>query len=193
VEGETLRQWCSAYARWHYPDQIGGGCEGEPAVRRFPNVKGAIDDDLLGIIKREKITPEQYSAVYSALKKENPQLQLWTVVYTHELKKESWEGFQPFTDVISLWEWDAVRLPDLARHVDRCKEIFPGKSINIGCYLRDFVRKSGVAMDMLKAQWDQVLRLVSDGSVAGYSILGGFLIDMHTEQARWIRDFIAAH
>jgi hypothetical protein len=71
--------------------------------RRWPNVAGAIDDDLLGIIKREKITPEQYAAVSRALKKDNPALKLWTVVYTKELKPESWAGFQPYTDVNSLW------------------------------------------------------------------------------------------
>ena len=160
---------------------------------KYPFVKGAIDDDLLGVIKREKITPEQYGSVSKALKGDNPDLRLWTVVYTKELKKESWAGFEPFMDVITLWEWDAANLPNLPRHVDRCRELFPGKPINLGCYLRDFVRKQGVAMDMLKLQWEFVLKCVADGSIEGYSILGGFLIDMHPKQAAWVRDFIKAH
>ena len=159
----------------------------------YPFVKGAIDDDLLGIIRREKITPEQYGSVYAALKKTSPHLRLWTVVYTTELKKENWAGFLPFLDVVHLWEWNADNLPNLARQIDLCRELFPGKPINVGCYLRDFVKKRGIAMDRLKTQWELVLKLVGEGAIEGYSILGGFLIDMHPEQATWVRDFIRAN
>ncbi|MBM3889909.1 MAG: hypothetical protein FJ388_12400 [Verrucomicrobia bacterium] len=161
--------------------------------RRHSLITGAIDDDLLGIIKREKIAPEQYGAVHRALKRDNPKLKLWTVVYTHELKKESWAGFEPCMDVVNLWEWNAAKLPDLPRNVALCRELFPGKLINLGCYLRDFVTKQGVPMEMLKVQWGVVRKALADGTLQGYSILGGFLIDMHPEQATWVRDFIRAN
>jgi hypothetical protein len=161
--------------------------------RRHPLITGAIDDDLLGIIKREKIAPEQYGAVHRALKSDNPKLKLWTVVYTHELKKESWAGFEPYMDVVNLWEWNAAKLPDLPLNVALCRELFPGKPINIGCYLRDFTLLDGVPMERLKAQWEFVRKALRDGTIQGYSILGGFLIDMHPEQATWVRDFIKAN
>jgi hypothetical protein len=159
--------------------------------RNFPNIKGAIDDDLLGIIKRENITPEQYAAVYRALKKDNPNLRLWIVVYTKELNKEVWEGFQPFVDVISLWEWDARNIPEFPDRLEECRKIFPKKPINVGCYLRDFPSLSGMPLDRLQMQWEQVRKWTADGTIEGYSILGGFLIDMHPEQAAWVRRFIA--
>ena len=182
----------------HYLDgTIATKCEEAARVsalaRAYPNIQGAIDDDLLGIIKREKITPEQYAAVREALRREQPGLKLWTVVYTKELKPESWAGFQPHLDVVSLWESAVADLPKLPHYIDQCRAIFPGKPINLGCYLRDFYRNQGVAMDMLKVQWELVRKWVDDGTIQGYSILGGFLIDMHTEQAAWIRDFIKAN
>jgi hypothetical protein len=161
--------------------------------RRHPRVTGAIDDDLLGAIKREKITPEQYSAVYRALKQDNPKLKLWTAVYTHELKKESWAGFEPCMDVVNLWEWNATKLPELPQNVALCRELFPGKPVILGCYLRDFATKQGVPMEMLKVQWEFVRKALRDGTIQGYSILGGFLIDMHPQQAAWVRDFIKAN
>jgi len=161
--------------------------------RSFRNVTGAIDDDLLGIIKREKIKPEQYSKVHEALKKDNPALKLWTVVYSHELNKNDWAGFADLFDVISLWVWASKDLVNLDRYVEQCREIFPGKAINIGCYLRDYTLSAGVPMKLLKHQWELVRKYVSAGTIQGYSILGGFLIDMHPEQARWVRDFIADH
>jgi hypothetical protein len=48
-------------------------------------------------------------------------------------------------------------------------------------------------MDLLKFQWERVVKYLDAGLIAGYSILGTTLIDEHLEQARWIRDFIARH
>ena len=161
--------------------------------RQYPNITGAFDDDLYGKIKAEHITPEQYAAVHRAVKSANPKLKHWGVVYSHELKKENWAGFADLLDVITLWVWASKDLLHLDRYVEQCREIFPGKTINIGCYLRDFTLLDGVPMDMLKTQWEFVRKALHDGTLQGYSILGGFLIDMHPEQATWVRDFIRAN
>ena len=142
--------------------------------RAFPNIKAAIDDDLQWIIRREGITPEDYATVYEAVKKDNPNLKLWSCVYTHELGgdttpkygvsagKEDWVGFTQFMDVINLWVQDAGDLPNLDRYIDQCGEVFPDKPIILGCYLRDLVQYptiAGVPMDMLKVQWEHVLEV----------------------------------
>ena len=163
--------------------------------RSFPNVTGAIDDDLLGIIRREKIKPEQYRLVYEALKRENPELSLWVVVYDTELEKENWAGFEPFADVVNLCVGHETEdFPRLGDFLDQCGEIFPGKPVNLIYRLRDFRQRpvGPVHMDLLAEHWRDIRKYVDQGRLSGYSILGGFLIDMHPEQARWVRDFIAA-
>ena len=162
--------------------------------RSFRNVTGAIDDDLLGIIRREKITPRQYREVYEALKKENPRLKLWVVVYDTELDAENWTGFEPFVDVVNLCVGNETKdFPQLGHFLDRCGKIFPGKPVNLIYRLRDFrIRPVGpVRMDLLKQHWKDIREYVDRGRLSGFSILGGFLIDMHPEQAKWVRDFIA--
>lgn len=159
----------------------------------FPNITAIYDDDLLGKIKQEKITPREYSRVRDAARAHNPALKLWAVVYTHELDPANWAGFQDCIDVVSLWVWNSAHLDRLDADVARCQAIFPGKPIILGCYLRDFTLLAGLPMDRLEYQWNGVLEYVNSGAIAGYSILGGFLIDLHEEQARWVRDFIAAH
>ena len=164
--------------------------------RSFPNVTGAIDDDLLGIIRREKITPQQYRPVYETLKKENPELKLWIVVYDRELDKNHWAGFQPFADVINLCVGNQTKdFSRLGHFLDQSEEIFPGKPVSLIYRLRDFGSRplGPVPMDLLESHWKDILRYVEQGRLSGYSILGGFLIDMHPDQARWVRDFIAAH
>lgn len=184
----------------HYLDgKISTKCEEARAVgrlsRRFPNITGAVDDDLLGIIKRESIKPAQYALVYEALKKANPDLKLWTVVYDRELDQKNWAGFEPFMDIVNLCVGNETRdFPKLGQYLDQCNELFSDRPINLIYRLRDFGHKplGGVRMDLLQQHWEDIRKYVEQGRLSGYSILGGFLIDMHTEQARWLRDFIAA-
>lgn len=187
----------SAPMRMHHDGRIERKCReaeivGELSLKH-PIVTGAFDDDLYGKIKTEHLKPDDYAAVHRAVKRINPKLKHWGVVYAHELKKENWAGFTDFLDVISFWVWKSQDLANLDRHVEQCRELFPGKPINLGCYLRDFTLLDAVPMDRLKLQWERVLKLVAAGTIQGYSIISGKLIDMHPEQATWVRDFIKAN
>jgi len=57
-----------------------------------------------------------------------------------------------------------------------------------GCYLRDFFVHRPRPLDMLKFQWEQILKHVANGTIDGYSILAAYLIDGQREEARWVRD-----
>ena len=160
---------------------------------RFPNITGAVHDDMLGLIKGEDFPPEKYAEVYDALKSQNPDLKLWAVVYTHELDPDQWAAFQRFMDVICLWVWECKNLPHLDEYIDRCRELFPDKPLMLGCYMRDYPTRAPVPMEMIKLQWEPLLRHVVAGTLDGYSLLGAVLIDGQQEQANWIRDFIAAN
>lgn len=159
----------------------------------FPNVTGGFDDDLLGKVQAEGITVEQYAAVGEALKRHNPALRHWGVVYAHELDPNNWRGFEEILDFVTLWVWESKDLFDLDRYLDCTQDIFPGLPIVLGCYLHDYTLGTAVPMDRLRFQWNKVVEYLAEGRIAGYSILGGFLIDAHEAEARWVRDFIAAH
>ncbi len=148
---------------------------------------------MRGLVQRENITPAQYAEVYNALRSANPDLKLWAVVYTHELKPEEWAGFEPFLDVVNLWVWEAGNLPHLDEYLAQCRELFPDKPLILGCYLRDYPTVAPVPMNLLKRQWERLLWHIQEGTIDGYSILGAVLIDGHQEQANWVRDFISAN
>jgi hypothetical protein len=158
-----------------------------------PNIVGGFHDDLLGLIRKQGITPEQYSTVSRALKTANPNLKLWAVVYTTELDNKHWAGFKRYIDVVNLWDENAKNLKNLDRNVDRCRGVFPGKPIVLGFYLRDYATLGPMPLDALKLQWGKVLDYVRNGTITGYSILAACYIDGQQEQARWVRDFIAAN
>jgi len=159
----------------------------------FPNMSGAFHDDMLGLARRESVTPDEYAEVYGALKRQNPDLDLWVVVYAHELAADEWAAFGQYMDVVNLWVWEAKDLPNFDEYIERARALFPGKPLNLGCYLRDYPTVAPVPMDMVKLQWETLLRHLEAGTVDSYSILAAVLIDGHQEQANWIRDFIAAN
>ncbi|MGQ9554726.1 MAG: hypothetical protein ACUVWR_11495 [Anaerolineae bacterium] len=160
---------------------------------KYPNITGAIHDDMLGLIKREGYTPEQYVQVKEALHSANPKLKLWAVVYTHELDAANWAGFLPYIDIVSLWVWRYFDLPKMEESIKLCREIFPDRPLNLGCYLRDYVSGRGVPMEWIRYQWELIPEYLDSGLIDGFSILGNVTIDAHTEQAAWIREFIASH
>ena len=157
----------------------------------FANVSGAIIDDCSGIFHYDAYHAGRPQQIREALRHANPRLKLWLVVYTHELHLAQWQSFLPCMDIVNLWVWKYEDLPHLEEHVARCAEVFPGKDIVIGCYLRDYPAKMGVPLDLLKGQFETILRLWEGGRISGYSILAGCLIDMHPPQAEFVREFIA--
>lgn len=196
-------------AKWTYHDEADGGSghtvDGRPErvlseaklvsdlSLKYPNLTGAFHDDMLGLARREGLTPEQYVEVYAAVKSANPKLKLWVVIYTHELDAPEWEGFGQFVDIVNLWIWNAGELPRQDEQIARCQEVFPGKPIIMGAYLRDYPTVAPVPMDLMRVQWDSIRRHCESGTLAGYSILSGNLIDGHLQQAMWIRDFIKSN
>lgn len=161
---------------------------------KFPNVTGAFLDDFAGIIKRHPDGSTELARVRTALTDGRPDLKLWTVVYSHELDADFWRPYLPLVDVVNLWVWESTKdLLKLDEYVDRAGAVFAGKPLVIGCYVRDYPTAAAVPMELVKFQFERIVRYLQEGKIAGYSILGAVLIDVHPKQACWIRDFIAAH
>ena len=158
---------------------------------QFPNVTGAINDDTVTGLKEQGYSPEDYGRVYAAMRRHNPNLKHWWLLFPRELNEESWQGFEPFVDAITFWQWKYDI--DLDAAVDRCAELFPGTPVYLGCYLRDYVAKAPMPIDILQDRFERIVRYLEEGRIAGYAILGTVLIEGHLEQAEWIRDFIARH
>ncbi|MFV1965530.1 MAG: hypothetical protein ACC628_08925 [Pirellulaceae bacterium] len=170
--------------------------EGENVARlakRFPNITGVYCDDLMGLMKRAEYGPDAFGAVRNAIRGLNPDLNLWTVVYAHELRHaEFWTGMRPHIDVVTLWIWKSEDISHMREYVDQCHELFPDTPIVMGVYLRDYTNVAPVPVDRVLVQMEGIADLIEKEKLAGYSILAAVLIDGHRAQADAIRDFIAA-
>jgi len=159
----------------------------------FANVRGAMLDDLLGAVRSQGYAPETCADIRAALRSRNPNLQVCSTVYTHELEADKWTAIGELIDVVFLWVWQSENLFALDEGVQRCRELFPGKPIVMGCYMRDYTLQAPVPMDRLRHQWERIPGYLEAGLVNGFCILGAYLIDRHPENAEWIREFIRTH
>lgn len=156
--------------------------------RRFPNVQGGIIDDASNMF-RHKSYAEVAAGIKAALTAE-AELRLWVVVYSHQVELAEWDTLKPHMDVVNLWLWDCREIPRLEEHVAHCERQFPGIRIVVGSYLRDFPSRAGVPLELLREQYEGMLRLWEAGRIEGYNILGAFLIDQDEAQAEWVRGFL---
>jgi hypothetical protein len=159
----------------------------------FTNVKGAYFDDMLAKSDYGALSSEEYTSVRDTLRRAGSELKLWAVVYPSELDGKDWAGFKPQMDVINLRIPAAKDLPNLNRYVNKCREVFPGKALVLTGYLWDYSTKSTIPQNLLKQQWESIAKYLEDGKIAGYVVFAAFLIDGNQKEARWVKDFIAAH
>ncbi len=153
----------------------------------FPNVTGAFIDDTSGEMEYDNYSADTSGLIGEAVRAAD--LDLWIVVYTHQLEPEMWAPWVDQVDVINLWVWNCGDLPEIDSYIARCRELFPEKRLTMGIYIRDYPLREGVPIDLLEIEMSAIARHLEAGTLDGYGILATCLIDQHPEQAEFIRDF----
>jgi hypothetical protein len=186
--------------------QIGANCRNPEAVPadtvteaeqlsafslRYPNIVGAVIDDF--DVGSEKFSAAKISAIRQALRSHNPALQLYVVTYTHKLH-EGYEDLLPSIDVVTLWVWRQDDLAKLDASLQVIRREFPGKPVHLGVYLDDYGQtKVGMPLERLAFQLDRARAYLAEGTLQGLIILGDREISKHTQQAAFVRDYLAQH
>jgi len=153
---------------------------------RYRNIVGGIIDDLIHTRKVNEV-----EEAYCALKRYNPELQLYGVIYTHEFDLPVLEEYLPYIDVVNIWVWENTKnLRNLDSYIERCPEVFPGKPILLGLYLYDYPTKQPMPKELLEFEFKKAVQYVKDEKIIGFSILASSLIDHFPETARWVREFL---
>lgn len=153
-----------------------------------PNLAGVIIDDFSNNL--DKYPPDSLARIHRRLKARGDDLQLYTVVYTRDLGLD-FKPYLPSIDVVSLWIWESKDLPDLDRHIERCREAFPNKPIVLGLYVYEYPKADFVPLDLVQFEFRKARDYSRRGLIAGYQVLGSYFTkELETPQARWVRDFL---
>ena len=160
---------------------------------KFPGITGGMLDDMTS--DELTVTPEkvqQIAAISKSLKKHNPALELYGVVYQHELAEKDFSELLPYLDGVTLWFWNQEQLLELERHVTHCRCLFHKKKILLGMFIHDYgTADAGTLPELLIHQLKGARQLLEDGKIHGLVILGDRELLKWPEQAAAIRGFLA--
>ena len=160
---------------------------------KYPNIKGGMMDDMTAQL--QEITPEkvaQIAEVNRHLKMHNPDLELFGVVYCHELGKKDYSQIHPLLDGVNLWFWQQEELLEVEEYVDLCRKNFPGKKILMGLFLHDYgTADAGALPELLLHQLSWARLYLAQGKINGLVILGDREIMKWPEQAAAVKGFLA--
>ncbi len=159
---------------------------------QFPNIQGGIIDDLIGNYGYT-ISRAEVKEIAAALKRHNAKLQLYAVVYVHELDLEATRILQPLIDGVNLWVWAKQDLPDLDLAIEKCRRVFPGKPIMLGAFMHDYgACELGMPPKLLDYQLRKARDYLAAGKIHDLVILGDREIAKWPGATRTVKRFLAS-
>lgn len=164
-------------------------------ARRFPNVRGAIMDDVFRTPTAEnprisKWSAEQVRQFHERLQAASPPLPLWSVLYLdRDLDKPVKEYLAEF-DVITLWTWWSKNLDALENNVGCVERLAPGKRLVLGCYMYDYGADQPMSVAAMERQCQTGLEWLKTGRIHGMIFLTSCLCDLDLESVEWTRTWI---
>ena len=196
LHGKYKRMLCQINANCRTPGAQEGGSDERNAEilsrlsLRYPNIVGAMCDDVTTNYMKI-VLPERFEACYRALKKHNPSLRMYGVVYTHELDIKDFSYIQPYMDVVNLWFWHKDEILEYDEKIELCRRAFPGKPIIQGVFLHEYGRSdTGNLPELLTYQLDKAREYMTRGIVEGVILLGDREIKKWPESAEAVRSYL---
>jgi hypothetical protein len=174
----------------------------------LPNLRGVILDDYFsrltafpasGVLTREAraghtLSLEALREVRRRLDAAGPPLDVWVVLYAHEL------GWGPLLaphlalcDVVTLWTWQASDLVSLEESFARFEGVVGGRRKALGVYLWDYAAKQPMPLEGLARQSALGLRWLREGRIEAMIFLPSCVCDLGLESVGWARRWVAEH
>ena len=155
--------------------------------KTLPNLRGGIMDDFFG---SERANLDWVKAYAAALHEAG--LELWVVLYGHQMETPRLREFLECCDVVSFWTWRADELPLLEGRLEKLREMVPGKRIALGCYMWDFGVGKPISLKDMEYQCGLAHDQWRAGRISEIIMLGSPLCGMDIEAVAWSRDWIAS-
>lgn len=163
---------------------------------RFPNICGAIMDDFFQRPtgnKDERVlspySPEQISQVKNKLNGSGRKLDLFIVVYDHQLHLPVKEHLNS-CDVITFWTWVAKDLVNMEENFEKLEKMCPSRRKMLGCYMYDYGGSQLMPVESMKKQCETGLRWLKEGRIEGMIFLASCVCDLEYESVEFTRDWI---
>lgn len=162
---------------------------------RYPNICGVIMDDFLQRRPTEDgvgaaYTPEQLSQIRKQLAIGNKKLDLWVVLYSHQVDLPIGKYLEQ-CDVVAYWTWRAKEIETLEQNFRRFEEVYPSCRKILGCYMYDYGDKKEMPVHLMEKQCRLGTRWLREGRIEGMIFLASCICDLGLEAVEWTRNWIA--
>jgi hypothetical protein len=157
----------------------------------YPNIIGGIMDDFFSDARMQVYTADVIRDIAAALHEQN--LNLWTVLYTHELTKPI-AAHLAHCDVITFWTWNGGDLTDLEDNLTRLEETLTApKPIYQGVYFWNYGASRPLTMEQMEHQLETGYRLYEAGRIKGMVFCSNCIADIGLETVAFTRKWLDAH
>ena len=160
---------------------------------RFPNICGVMMDDFfLGRSEDGKVAvfdPEELAEIRSRLAVDGRNLDLWVVLYRHNLDPSVRDHLEQ-CDVVAYWTWRAEELVELERDFEEVERLCPSPRKVLGCYMWDYGAGKPMSVSSMEHQCRLGLRWLREGRIEGMIFLANCICDLDLETVEWTRNWI---
>lgn len=161
-------------------------------AEKFPNFTGVMMDDFFSDPATGKVAVhdvESLNAIQKQLTVSNRKLDLWVVLYNHQLEHPVGPHLAT-CDVVTFWTWNASQLTELEQNFTRAEEIAPSPRKILGCYMYDYGDRQSMPVDLMQLQCEIGLQWLRDGRIDGMIFLASCICDLELETVEWTREWI---
>lgn len=157
-----------------------------------PKITGVVMDDFFTSKKDGKISAlplEQVRELKARLKAPQKMLDLWVVLYEHQLE-DPVVDYLKLCDVVQLWTWYGQNLERLRSNFEKAEKLAAGTRMALGLYWWDFGNQRPLPMSLMRNQCETGLQLLHEGRIDALIFCGSWLCDRGLETVSWTREWI---
>jgi hypothetical protein len=119
-------------------------------------------------------------------------LDLWVVLYAHELDWESvLRPHLELCEVVTFWTWNAAQLANLDENFQRFEKVVGEKRKVLGVYMWDYGSKQPMPLSAMEHQCSLGLRWLREGRIDGMIFLASCICDLDLDAVTWAHRWIS--
>jgi hypothetical protein len=157
-----------------------------------PKISGVVMDDFFSDKKvgTAALTLEEVRGLRARLKVARKRLDLWVVLYEHQLEYPDLAEYVKLCDGIVYATWNVGKLEQLHSRFEKARALVPGTRMIQGCYFWDFQNEKPLAISAMKQQCEMGLDWLRKGEIEGLAFCGSWCCDRGLEAVSWTRQWI---
>ncbi len=157
--------------------------------RHYPNIVAGVMDDFLDWENKSKprIPLERIREYRKTLHAIG--MELWIVLYEHQLDVEWVPEFLAECDCVSFWTWKHENLDKLQENIACVRQLAPSQKLIQGLYFWDFNGKP-MPIGYMEKQCKQAKQWLLDGTITEAMMASSTVIGMPLDTIGWFREWL---